>query len=108
MDFGSLFPGLGFTPPNSSNPAPNTTANTSSMFNWIIIIIILVVAFRYGNLRSLFFPPVYDPSIPPIEPDKKGHKKHHKHHEEKTVFNNPYYDYPPSQGPFGGFNGSGV
>lgn len=102
MDLGSLFSGLGFTPPINSNPNPdpNTTANTSSMSNWIIIIIILIVAFRYSNLRSWFFPPAYNTPTPPIKHNKKGHKKHHKHHEEEINFNNPYYNYSPSQEPF--------
>lgn len=111
MDLGSLFSGLGFTPPNNSNPIPNTTTNTSSLNNWIIIIIILIVAFRYGNLRSWFSPPVYQDPISPITSNKKRHKKHHKHHDEETDFNNPYPNYPPpqqSQEPIGQFNGLGI
>lgn len=107
MDLGSLFSGLGFTPPVNSNPAPDTAANTSSGINWVVIIIILIVAFRYGNLRSWFSPTTYGAPIPPMEPGKKKHKKHHKHHKEKA-YNNPYFSYPPPQEPFGQFNGSGV
>lgn len=98
MDLGSLFSGLGFTPPNSSNPPSNidagTASNTSSITNWIIIIIILIVAFRYGNLKSMFYTPFYDPSNQPYEPEKKKHKKHRKHYKEETFFNEPYYGYP--------------
>jgi hypothetical protein len=107
MDLGSLFSGLGFVPPNNPDPVPGTSANNNSLTNWIIIIIILVVAFRYGNLKSWFSPPVYNNP----NPRERKHKKHHKHHKEDTDSNNPYPDYPPPQQPqgFSGlFNGLGV
>lgn len=100
MDLGSLFSGLGFTSQGSSNPDPNAAGNTSSLSNWIIIIIILVVAFRYGHLRSWFFPPAYNAPIPPANYEKKHHKKRHKHHKEKPPFTDPNSYYPPGQEPF--------
>lgn len=100
MDLGSLFSGLGFTPQSNANPTPNAAGNTSSLSNWIIIIIILVLAFRYGHLRSWFSPPIYNAPIPPVDLKKKHHKKHHSHHKEKEAFPYPYFDYPKGQEPF--------
>lgn len=102
MDLGSLFSGLGFTPAGSSNPASGAATNTSHMGNWIIIIIMLIVVFRYSNLLPWFFPPAYNTFNSPVEDDKELYKKHHKHHKKKTIFYNPYIDYSLYQNSFGG------
>lgn len=102
MDLGSLFSGLGFNPANSANP-PNTAQNTGSLSNWIIIIILLFVAFRYGNLKSWFTPPAYGAPVPPEYPGKKHHKKHHKQHRTESEFDYLYPGYPQFQGLFSQF-----
>lgn len=93
MDLASLFSGLGSNPAGSVNP-PNTTESTGSLSNWIFIIIILIVAFRYGNFKSWFAPPPYSAPPPPVYPGKKHHKKHHRHHKKGSEFDYIYTGYP--------------